>query len=46
MMAYLHALGRYDRMTNDFFELTGHKPMRMYDFVMLYVAASTPNATR
>jgi uncharacterized protein YbjT (DUF2867 family) len=32
VMADLHAQGRYDRMTNDLFQLTGRKPTSMYDF--------------
>jgi uncharacterized protein YbjT (DUF2867 family) len=46
VMADLHAQGRYDRMTNDLFELTGRKPMSMYDFVRLHIADFTRNATR
>jgi len=46
VMADLHIQGRYDRMTNDLFELTGRKPMSMYDFVKLHVADFTRNATR
>ncbi len=45
-MADLHAQGRYDRMTNDLFELTGRKPMSMYDFVVkLHIADFTRSAT-
>ena len=46
VMADLHVQGRYDRMTNDLFELTGRKPMSMYDFVKLHIADFTRNATR
>jgi len=46
VMADLHVQGRYDRMTNDLFELTGRKPMSMYEFVKLHVADFTRNATR
>lgn len=46
VMSDLHAQGRYDRMTNDLFELTGRKPMSMYDFVRLHIADFTRNATR
>jgi uncharacterized protein YbjT (DUF2867 family) len=45
VMADLHAQGRYDRMTNDLFELTGRKPMSMYDFVKLHIADFTRKAT-
>lgn len=33
VMADLHSQGRYDRMTDDLFRLTGQAPMSMYDFV-------------
>ncbi|KXU85405.1 hydroxylase [Paraburkholderia monticola] len=46
VMADLHVQGRYDRMTNDLFELTGRKPMSMYDFVRLHIADFSRNATR
>ena len=46
VMADLHVQGRYDRMTNDLFELTGRKPMSMYDFVKLHMADFTRNAAR
>ena len=46
VMADLHVRGRYDRMTNDLFELTGRKPMSMYDFVKLHIADFTRTATR
>lgn len=36
VMAELHAQGRYDRMTDDLFNLTGKTPTSMYDFVKLY----------
>ncbi|SAK67852.1 NmrA family NAD(P)-binding protein [Caballeronia ptereochthonis] len=45
VMTDLHAQGRYDRMTNDLFELTGRKPMSMYDFVKLHAADFTRKAT-
>lgn len=32
-MGELHAQGRYDRMTDDVFKLTGKAPMSMHDFV-------------
>ncbi|MBO0793264.1 MAG: NAD(P)H-binding protein [Ktedonobacteraceae bacterium] len=41
VMADLHAQGRYDRMTDDFFQLTGERPMSVYDFVKLHAAAFT-----
>lgn len=45
-MGTLHAQGRYDRLTNDVFELTGEKPMRVRDFVKLHAAEFTrPKAT-
>ncbi|GHO50916.1 NAD(P)H-binding protein [Ktedonospora formicarum] len=40
-MADLHAQGRYDRMTDDFFKLTGEMPISMYDFVKLHAAEFT-----
>jgi uncharacterized protein YbjT (DUF2867 family) len=46
VMADLHVQGRYDRMTNDLFELTGRKPMSMSDFVKLHIADFTRTATR
>jgi len=46
VMADLHVQGRYDRMTNDLFELTGRKPTSMYDFVRLHIADFTRNETR
>lgn len=45
-MAELHAQGRYDRMANDLLELTGRKPITMYDFVRLHVDDFTRNTTR
>ncbi|MBB3261108.1 hypothetical protein F4827_006016 [Paraburkholderia bannensis] len=45
VMAELHAQGRYDRMTNDLFELTGRKPTSMYDFVKLHAADFTRKET-
>lgn len=32
VMAELHAAGRYDRMTDDLFKLTGRKPTSVYEF--------------
>jgi hypothetical protein len=40
-MADLHAQGRYDRMTDDFFKLTGEKPTSVYDFVKLHATELT-----
>jgi uncharacterized protein YbjT (DUF2867 family) len=41
-MVELHKAGRYDRMTNDLFELTGQPATNMRDFVKLHAAAFTP----
>ncbi|MEP1061279.1 SDR family NAD(P)-dependent oxidoreductase [Phormidium sp. FACHB-592] len=41
VMAELHAQGRYDRMTDDLFKLTGKTPTSMYDFVKLHAAEFT-----
>jgi uncharacterized protein YbjT (DUF2867 family) len=43
VMAELHAQGRYDRMTDDLFKLTGKTPTSMYDFVKLHTAEFTPS---
>lgn len=46
VMADLHAQGRYDRMTDDLFKLTGKTPTSMLDFVKLHAAEFTrPEAT-
>ncbi|PWV51548.1 NmrA family NAD(P)-binding protein [Chitinophaga sp. S165] len=37
-MAKLHGEGRYDRMTDDFFQLTGKKPMTVFDFIKSHIA--------
>jgi hypothetical protein len=37
--------GRYDRMTDDLFKLTGQKPISMYDFVKLHAAEFTRDGT-
>ena len=37
-MADLHAQGRYDRMTDDLFRLTGKMPTSVLDFVKLHAA--------
>jgi uncharacterized protein YbjT (DUF2867 family) len=41
VMTELNKQGRYDRMTDDFFKLTGQKPISMYDFVKLHAAEFT-----
>lgn len=41
VMAQLHAQGRYDRMTDDLFMLTGEMPMSMGDFVTLHASEFT-----
>ena len=41
VMAELNKQGRYDRMTDDLFNLTGRKPISMYDFVKLHAAEFT-----
>jgi len=41
VMTELNKQGRYDRMTDDLFNLTGQKPMSMYDFVKLRAAEFT-----
>jgi uncharacterized protein YbjT (DUF2867 family) len=41
VMTELHAQGRYDRMTDDLFKLTGKMPTSMYDFVKLHAAEFT-----
>jgi uncharacterized protein YbjT (DUF2867 family) len=41
VMADLHAQGRYDRMTDDLFRLTGKMPTSMLDFVRLHAAEFT-----
>jgi uncharacterized protein YbjT (DUF2867 family) len=43
VMAELHKQGRYDRMTDDLFKLTGKTPTSMYDFVKLHTAEFTPS---
>jgi uncharacterized protein YbjT (DUF2867 family) len=42
VMTELNKQGRYDRMTDDLFELTGRKPTSMYEFVKLHAAEFTP----
>jgi uncharacterized protein YbjT (DUF2867 family) len=41
VMAELHVQGRYDRMTDDLFKLTGKAPTNLYDFVKLHAAEFT-----
>ena len=41
VMTEMHKQGRYDRMTDDLFKLTGQRPMSMYDFVKLHAAEFT-----
>jgi uncharacterized protein YbjT (DUF2867 family) len=41
VMTELNKEGRYDRMTDDLFRLTGRKPIGMYDFVKLHAAEFT-----
>lgn len=41
VMGDLHAQGRYDRMTDDLFRLTGERPMSLYDFVKRNAAKFT-----
>ena len=43
VMAKLHVQGRYDRMTDDLFQLTRKMPTSMYDFVKLHAAEFTPS---
>jgi len=42
-MSELHVQGRYDRMTDDLFQLTRKMPTSMYDFVKLHAAEFTPS---
>jgi uncharacterized protein YbjT (DUF2867 family) len=41
VMAELHAQGRYDRMADDLFKLTGKTPTSLYDFVKLHATEFT-----
>jgi uncharacterized protein YbjT (DUF2867 family) len=41
VMTELNKQGRYDRMTDDLFKLSGQKPISMYDFVKLHAAEFT-----
>ncbi len=46
VMAELHMQGRYDRMTDDLFKLTGKTPTSMYDFVKLHAAEFTSSEAK
>jgi hypothetical protein len=41
VMTDLDKQGRYDRMTDDLFKLTGQEPISMHDFVKLHAAEFT-----
>ena len=41
VMTELNKQGRYDRMTDDLFNLTGQKPISMYEFVKLHATEFT-----
>ena len=41
VMTEMHKQGRYDRMTDDLFKLTGQKPTSMYDFAKWHAAEFT-----
>ena len=41
VMTDLNKQGRYDRMTDELFKLTGQKPISMHDFVKLHAAEFT-----
>src|SRR6478736_939898 len=45
VMTELNKQGRYDRMTDDLFKLTGQKPISMYDFVKLHASEFTRHGT-
>ena len=45
VMTEMTKQGRYDRMTEDLFKLTGQKPMSMSDFVKLHAAEFTREGT-
>lgn len=45
VMAELNKQGRYDCMSDDLFNLTGQKPISMYDFVRLHAAEFTHKGT-
>ena len=45
VMTEMTKQGRYDRMTEDLFKLTGKKPTSMYDFVKLHAVEFTREGT-
>ncbi len=45
VMTDLNRQGRYDRMTDDLFKLTGEMPISMHDFVKLHAAEFTRRET-
>ena len=45
VMTELNKQGRYDRMTDDLFNLTGQTPRSMYNFVKLHAAEFTRDET-
>ena len=45
VMTEMTKQGRYDRVTEDLFKLTGQKPTSMYDFVKLHAAEFTREGT-
>ena len=45
VMTELTKQGRYDRMTDDLFKLTGQKPLSMYGFAKLHAAEFTREGT-
>src|SRR5262249_16418133 len=46
VMTQLNRQGRYDRMTDDFFKLTGEPPTSTYDLVKRHCAEFTPHKKR
>src|SRR5262245_22940893 len=45
VMTEMNKQGRYDRMTDDLFKLTGQKPISMYEFVKLHASEFTRHGT-
>ena len=45
VMTATNKQGRYDRMTDDLFKLTGQKPISMYEFVKLHASEFTRHGT-
>ena len=45
VMTEMNKQGRYDRMTDDLFKLTGQKPISMYDFVKRHASEFTRHGT-